>query len=308
MKRSALCLRECPLHHTVLSIRHRARRAEIFRCPVCIHVARTKWRIATEQFQLAYARHRAREKGGRFAKALAMVALLLFSRPIQAAETLQGMPLRYLIGKDGNDPGKDGAITEPGYDATKVPAHGIGVRYANLFCEKGHTCPGPYLKSTGTAAQYHEGKLDPRGAGWAKNLNAQFERARKQGFGFIELDNSDSYGQQAVMGAIELAKAFGLAVLAKNPLLSPRWADIYVANPNIAGVIVERGAGSPKAMDLLRRKVGRPALAVYFVAFGDGRAWADSIAKDARGVGMGVSYSPKGEYGAVTDIMKPSNR
>lgn len=305
MKRSDICSKECPQHHTVLSIRHRVRRAEILRCPVCIHVARMKWRIATEQFQLAYARHRAREKGGRFAKALTLVALLLFARPIQAAEILQGTPLRYLIGKDGNDPGKDGAITVTGFDSTKVPAHGVGVKYGNLLCEKGRTCPGPYLKSTGTAAQYHEGKLDPRGAGWAKNLNAQFERARKQGFRLIELDNTDSYDQREVMGVIELARAYNLSVLAKNPLLSPRWADIYVANPNIAGVIVERGAGSPKAMDLLRRKVGRPGLPVWFISYGQGRAWANSIAKDARGLGMGVTYSEKREYGSVADIVKP---
>jgi hypothetical protein len=184
--------------------------------------------------------------------------------------------------------------------------HGISIAYCNLFDEHNSGKYGPYLHNSDTAKQYNEGQIDPRGAGWEKNLREQFERRKRQGFEYVELDNPDAYAMKDVIGAIELADSYGLKVIAKNPGLMGG-AVTYVAHPNVYGIIVEKGAGSAAAMEELRKKAGKPNLPVWFVAFGSGKSWANSVASKAKGYrNMGVTYSSAGEYGNALDVLPPT--
>ena len=224
-----------------------------------------------------------------------------------AADALAGRRLRYLIGTSASGPGRDGEVTEVSYDTSEPAKRGISIAYCNLFDEKNTGRYGPYLKTSDTAAQYNEGQIDPRGPGWEKNLREQFERRKRQGFAYVELDNPDAYSIKDVIGAIDLAESYGLKVIAKNPLLLEHGATSYVAHPNVYGVIVERGAGAPDDMDALRRRAGKPDLPVWFVAFGSGRKWAGKVASTAKHYrGMGVTYSSAGEYGNAVDILPPA--
>ena len=110
-----------------------------------------------------------------------------------------------------------------------------------------------------------------------------------------------------MLGAIDLAAAYGLKVIAKNPGLMEGDATSYVAHPNVFGIIVERGAGNPGDMDALRRKAGKPTLPVWFVSHGSGRGWASGVANAAKNYhNMGVTYSSAGEYGNAIDILPPA--
>ena len=185
---------------------------------------------------------------------------------------------------------------------------GVSIAYCNLFDERNTGRYGPYLHTSGTAKQYNEGQIDPHGPGWERNLREQFERRKKQGFEYIELDNADAYGVKDVIGAIELAATYGLKVIAKNPSLLEAGATPYVAHPNVHGIIVERGAGNADELDELRRKAGKPNLPTWFVSFGGGRDWANGVAKAAKNYrNMGVTYSSAGEYGNSIDILTPSD-
>ncbi len=217
---------------------------------------------------------------------------------------LAGKPLRYLIGAESVGLGDPGAITVVPYDEKPV-RNGWSVGYCNLFEEpvrRGEY--GPYLHTSDTAEEYNEGQIDPRGAGWNKNLTRQFKLRQAQGFQYIELDNPDAYSIDDVLGAVEMAFGYGLKVMAKNPasMGSPA-AKRYIAHSNICGAIVEKGAGSPREMDILRRDAGVPDLPVWFVAFGRGKQWANDTAKMARSFStMRVTYSARGEYGSSVDI------
>jgi len=223
---------------------------------------------------------------------------------VPPANFLEGKPLRYLIGADGVGQGREDEVTVSPYDAGPA-THGISIGYCNLFDENNTGRYGPYLHKSDTAAQYNEGQIDPRGRGWDKNLREQFERRKKQGFAYIELDNADAYAVQDVIGAIELAGKYDLKVVAKNPVLlsNPRR---YVAHSNVVGIIVERGAGDADEMDRLRRQAAKPMLPVWFVAFGEGRSWAANVAAAAQNYhNMSVTYSSDGEYGNSVDILRP---
>jgi hypothetical protein len=118
--------------------------------------------------------------------------------------------------------GRRGEIVEVGYDLSKPLPVGITIAYCNLFNEKYSEQSkqqraeyGPYLKSSDTAAEYGEGQIDPRGPGWRRNLTEQFGRRKRQGFEYIELDNSDAYSVADVVGAVDLAANYGLKVIAK---------------------------------------------------------------------------------------------
>jgi hypothetical protein len=220
------------------------------------------------------------------------------------ANVLEGKPLRYLIGTEASWPGRDDDVTVVSYSTSQPARRGISIAYCNLFDEHNTGRYGPYLNTSDTAKQYNEGQIDPRGPGWEKNLREQFERRRKQGFEYVELDNPDAYSIKDVIGAIELAGSYGLKVIAKNPGLMGGGATAYVAHPNVHGIIVERGAGSAGDMDKLRRKAGKPTLPTWFVAFGSGRSWAGSVASSAKNYrNMGVTYSSAGEYGNAIDIL-----
>ncbi len=219
-----------------------------------------------------------------------------------ADNPLEGKPLRYLIGADDPGAGRDGEVIECGYNVTRLPAKGIAIKYCNLFDENNTGAYGPYLHSSDTAAQYNEGQIDPRGPGWQRNLREQFARAKSQGFSYVELDNPDAYSVAAVIGAIDLAASYGLKVVAKNPGLMDGDALAYVAHPNVFGVIVERGAGSPGEMHELRVRARKRNLPVWFVFFGRSEAAARETARAAASYeNMRVTYSSAGEYGnAIT--------
>lgn len=230
----------------------------------------------------------------------------LTGKPV-TGNPLAGRPLRYLIGTEGSAGAREGDVTMVSYGTTQPAKHGMSIAYGNLFDELNTRRYGPYLRTSDTAAQYNEGQIDPRGPGWEKNLREQFERRKKQGFTYIELDNPDAYKIKDVIGAIDLAATYGLKVIAKNPGLMEGGAAAYVAHPNVYGIIVEKGAGNAADMDALRKKAGKPDLPVWFVAFGSGRGWANSVASSAKQYrNMGVTYSSAGEYGNVIDILTPS--
>jgi hypothetical protein len=61
-------------------------------------------------------------------------------------------------------------------------------------------------------------------------------------------------------------------------------------------------------MNALRCSVGKPTLPVWFVAFGNGKAWAQTAAQAAgKHCHMGVTHSTKGEYANATDILVPKS-
>jgi hypothetical protein len=236
--------------------------------------------------------------------------------PEPPSVTLEGKQLRYLIGGNDTATGADNEVTELSYDATRPPAHGIGVKYGNLFNEKyADQTPAqraryaPYLEQGDTAEEYNEGQIDPAGQGWHRNLDEQITRAKQQGFTIIEWDNPDSYDMGDVMDAVEFAHNEGLQVLAKNPAICSGNKIDYIRHAGIVGVIVEKDCGTPDQMSRLRIDAGKPTLPVWFVAFGGGRAWADRMAKSITDNGysnMGVTYSSQGEYRNSEDVLLPN--
>jgi hypothetical protein len=218
---------------------------------------------------------------------------------------LAGKPLRYLIGGSAGA-GHDNEVTMVSYSTSAPVKHGISIAYGNLFDEHNTGRYGPYLHTSDTAAQYGEGQIDPKGPGWEKNLREQYERRKQQGFKYIELDNPDAYKIKDVIGAIDLAATYGLKVIAKNPGITDD-AVRYVAHANVAGIIVEKGAGNAAEMDALRRKAGKPDLPVWFVSFGSGRGWGQGVANSAKSYrNMGVTHSSAGEYGNSIDLLTPA--
>ena len=219
---------------------------------------------------------------------------------------LAGRRLRYLIGCDADVTGKDGEVFVVGYDVDRPPLYGIGVGYCNLFDENHTGKYGPYLHSSDTAARYREGQIDPRGPGFERNLREQLGRRKAQGFSYVELDNPDAYSIATSVRAIELARAYGLGVVAKNPGLMEGDASLILRQGNVYGAIVEQDAGDPHGMEKLRRAAARPALPVWFVSFGAGRGWAERVAADAAEYSsMSVTYSSAGEYGNSIDVHPP---
>jgi hypothetical protein len=220
---------------------------------------------------------------------------------------LAGKQLRYLIGGSAGQ-GHDGEVTMVSYSTNSPVKRGISIAYCNLFDENNSGKYGPYLHNSDTAKQYNEGQVDPKGAGWEKNLREQFERRSKAGFEYVELDNPDAYRIKDVIGAIELAATYNLKVIAKNPGITDDPVR-YVSHPNVYGIIVEKGAGGAADMERLRKRAGKPDLPVWFVAFGSGRSWAKGVASGAKSYrNMGVTYSSAGEYGNALDVLNPANR
>jgi len=215
---------------------------------------------------------------------------------------LGGLRLRYLIGTDNPGSGKEGYVTEVGYDVKAPVQIGPSIKYGNLFDETNSGKLGPYLQTSDTAAEYKEGQIDPRGPGWNKNLREQFERAKRQGFRYIELDNPDAYSSMDVVNAVAIAADFQLGVIAKNPLLVEGDQLAYVGHQNIFGIIVERGAGGPQAMHDLRIRAMKTDLPVWFVFFGRSDRAARNTAKAVNYKNMYVTHSYVGEYGNAVDI------
>ena len=222
--------------------------------------------------------------------------------------TLAGRPLDYLIGTDGPQPGAAERITETSYGAPPARA-GISIAYCNLRCEHGELdAYQPYLPHDDIYAQYGEGRPDPAGPGFGRNITEQLDRARQLGHTLVEEDNPDSYPLDAVKLGIDLAQQRGLGVIAKNPWLMKDGALSYAQHPNVFGIIVEKDCGTPAQMDGLRCNAGKPALPVWFVSYGDGRDWAAVTAREieaARYANMSVTYSSKAEYENSDDVLRP---
>lgn len=227
---------------------------------------------------------------------------------IELSNPLAGKKLRYLIGKDDTGAWPSVDVIECGYDGM----HG-DIAYCNLFDEKFAETGGkypPYLHDSDTAADYNEGQIDPNGAGWLKNLHAQFMRRSTEGFKIIELDNPDAYHTNDVLRAYQLASVmYGFKLIAKNPGICKPDPVAMVAHSAVVGIIVEKGCGDPQGMDKLRKAANKPDLPVWFVCFDRGKRtrmglnWGESMAIDAKKfTNMYVSYSKGGEYVASIDL------
>jgi len=224
------------------------------------------------------------------------------------SDPLAGRALDYLIGADGPQRGSEDRITETPFGVGPA-ARGISVAYCNLRREDGEPpAYGPYLPHDDIYRQYREGRPDPQGQGFERNIVEQLDHCKALGHTLVEQDNPDSYPLAAVMHGIALAQARGLGVIAKNPGLLQASAVTYVAHPNVRGIIVEEDCGTAAEMDALRRRAGKPQLPVWFVSYGDGRGWATRTAQAIRSAGysnMGVTYSDEGEYESSEDMLHP---
>jgi hypothetical protein len=236
------------------------------------------------------------------------------------AAPLTAPPLRYLIGADDSAPDSHEAIVEFSYDATGP----VRTRYGNLRHEKGRFDSlaeanrrgefRPYLPPDDITGDYGEFTPDPKGPGFLRNVTLQVRRAAMKRAVRIELDNSDSRGLHLahVLEAHDVAWQAGLHTIAKNPLnvVDPVH---YLAHPSVDLAIVERGDATAAAMEDLRRRIGKPLLAVRFIGFVDGRRqddreWCRAIAGEIARAGyrnMGVTVSPDGEYTSSVDVRRP---
>lgn len=220
---------------------------------------------------------------------------------------LAGKPLRYLIGKD-SDPGVDGCVTVIGYDAQEMPAHGIGAGYINPRDEHNTGRFGPYLPADDISAQYDEPAPIFDTDGFWSNFRPQISKWASKGARFDEVDNLDTYSVNSALKMFNEVQAKGLAVLVKNAAIVDGDQKQLLIHPAAAMVIVEKDCGLPASYDSMRRAAGKPDLPVRFVAFGDGRAWAQQVAQQIKAAGyldMGVTYSASGEYGSSEDILLP---
>jgi hypothetical protein len=218
--------------------------------------------------------------------------------------------LNYEIGVDGPYTGQDGRVTEVNYDAARPALKGQSIGYCNLFDETMSGMYAPYLHDSGTAQEYGEGEIDPRGPGWLRNINTQAARRMRQGFDVLEWDNPDAYGAAVAISVLEHCwDQFEMYAVAKNPIIVEGDHVAYVAHHTVLGCIVESGAGSVAGMEALRRAAGKPTLPVWFVCFGASqKRWGDTHAANIRTAGlvnMGVTWSPVGEYTSVQDLMVP---
>lgn len=225
--------------------------------------------------------------------------------------------LRYMIGLDYYS-GQANCIVEVGYDQTELPKHGLEFwKYGNLFNEKfskqtalARAYFGPYLHDSDTADQYNEGQINPNGKGWHRNLDMQIDKAKRDGFKYIELDNPDAYHAQDVVAAIDYVATAGLLVIAKNPHLVEGDNLRYLAHPAVVACVVEKGAGTTDGMEAMRRNARKALLPIFFVSHvrDRGLQWVEDRAKiieAKRYLNMGASYSPIGEYCTSVDYATP---
>jgi N-acetylmuramoyl-L-alanine amidase len=224
------------------------------------------------------------------------------------------VPFRYLIGGSDNASIKPGACYELSYDATRGDT-----AYCNLRDEKGRYSSledanargrySPYLPPDDVTAAYGEYCPDPRGDGYLRNIYVQLDRAATYA-DRVEFDNPDTtYLELAdVLVAHDRAQDIGMTTIAKNPLLVSD-PVLYVSHSSVDMIVCERDARhTANVLDQLRRTIGQPHLAVRFVAFGGGRAWAERVAQDIGEndyLNMGVTYSQGGEYTDCIDLAVP---
>jgi peptidoglycan hydrolase-like protein with peptidoglycan-binding domain len=220
--------------------------------------------------------------------------------------------LSYLIGADEDRIKSDSSrLIEGPYDAPPLN-NGQDIAYCNLFHEnRDEEGPiyAPYLADDDTSSEYGEGRINPLGKGWRKNLDRQYELRRSQGHTCIELDNPDSYDAFYFNHVMKELDICGFDVVAKNPvILDHDHALAYVSHPKVIGMIIEKNDLSPQRnvryANELRISANKPTLPIWFVTFNpDGLEWAEKIAKEATGYkSIGVTNSKRGEYITAEDV------
>jgi hypothetical protein len=91
---------------------------------------------------------------------------------------------------------------------------GVSIAYCNLRREDGEPIEfGPYLPHDDIFEQFGEGRPDPGGSGFLRNIVEPLERCKVQ-----DHTLADSYPLLAVMHGVELAQQRGLGVIAKNAI------------------------------------------------------------------------------------------
>lgn len=215
---------------------------------------------------------------------------------------------RYKILKT-SDPGEDGVVTELGYGATEPPAKGRGVKYINIRKEKVAPECGPYLviENDDIEAKYGEPAPDPERKGFWDNLRRQLEASAK--FREYEPDNLDTYNASVALLVFNGVAQHG-NIWAKNVALVDGNKQALFEHHAVVGAIAEKDKkNTPEFYHNLRVAAGKPDLFVQFVAYGDGRNWAQEIAQRIKANdyrNMGVSYSSEGEYGNAEVILLPT--
>lgn len=208
------------------------------------------------------------------------------------------MPIKYLIGAADPGPGMAGFLTVVGYDWSHPVAQGGSAGYCNFNDEKATGAFGSYMDPDDVSRQYNEPMPDPHGSGFERNIRAQLERRKRQGFKIVEIDNASAYPWFAVKKGLDIAAELGLDVLAKNPMISEGFANTYVAHKAVRGVIVEEDCGGPTEHHELRMATTQGFLPVYFVGF----QHLSLMQRHARRIEtegyahMSVSFSKRGEY------------
>jgi hypothetical protein len=159
---------------------------------------------------------------------------------------------------------------------------------------------------TGPGIMAGEDKIAHLGPGWETHLKELYSEAAALSYRYAELDNPDAYNYGDVAEAMILAYSRGLGIIAKNPLLT-KCSMAFISHPNVFGVIVERGAGTPSQYDDLRRRARQYAkLPVWFIFDGrDGSAECAAEIEAGGFKGMSVTYSASGRYADSTSVLLP---
>lgn len=224
-------------------------------------------------------------------------------------------PLRYLIGADDSYRQKPGEIVEYGYDSDHGETH-YGTltsekeRFRNLKQANSKGKYKPYLPANDITGTYGEWCPSPRGPGFLQNVRDQIERLKKLGCLRMELDNPDYDGldMASILQAHDLVWQAGMRTIGKNPRLTSD-PERYLSHESIDLVVVEHGAGGSDLHEALRQAINQPLLAIRFVAFGEGEAWARQVAariSEKSYANMGVTYSENGEYTDYSDLWLPA--
>ena len=222
------------------------------------------------------------------------------------AGQLAGKALDYLIGANGPLQGDEDRVTETPFAAPPA-ARGVSIAYCNLRREEGEPpAYGPYLEHDDIFREYGEGRPDPSGKGFRRNLLEQLDLCSARS----HASRAGHPDVSALRGSARHQPGAGTRARRgrQNPKLTGRGAVEYVLHPNIFGIIVEKGAGSADDHDQIRRASGKPDLPVWFVHFDEGRSDAKERKKEIIKSGyrnMGVTYSPRGEYGSSEDVLLP---
>lgn len=167
------------------------------------------------------------------------------------------------------------------------------------------------IASVNLSGEDGAGGTDPAAPGWSRNLTAQFVRAAADGYYFAELDNAGAYSVGTVQGVITMAHGYGISIVAKNPKLvggSAGGALQIVSHQNVAGIVVERGAGMPAEYAAWRTQARKDGLLpIWFVFAGpEGAQQCAAQIQFGEYKGMGVSYSSdKNSYADSHTVLTP---